>query len=242
MSSWLQNFASPLKFTIFHPQWLSNRYHKHSRKLLRTIENSLVLDIGSGNSTHEHEFISNNRLIKLDYLLTNQLYEARPDIYGNSAKLPIRNEAIDIALFLEVMEHVDDDIGSLREIHRSLKPQGYLYISTPFIYPMHDRPSDFRRYTVYGIQKLLENNGFKIQDIKTHGNSIVTALQLFNLALLEICKYFEQISKSLSFAFALIMYPILIFNNLLALLTFPVKILDSSNFGYFIIAQKQKSG
>jgi hypothetical protein len=60
--------------------------------------------------------------------------------------------------------------------------------------------------------------------------------------MLEACKHFENFSKLLSFTFALTFYPIMLFNNLLAMLSFPAKALDSSNFGYFVVAQKQGPG
>ena len=47
---------------------------------------------------------------------------------------------------------------------RSLKPSGVLVGSTPFIFPIHDEPSDSWRFTKYGLETLFE----KCQDIEIY--------------------------------------------------------------------------
>lgn len=40
-------------------------------------------------------------------------------------------EDYNLVLSVDVMEHIEDDIGVMRNIYQSLKPGGYLFISTP---------------------------------------------------------------------------------------------------------------
>ena len=46
-------------------------------------------------------------------------------------ELPFGNASLDTVLFLEVLEHLDDDRGALREVNRVLVPSGRLIVSVP---------------------------------------------------------------------------------------------------------------
>jgi len=72
-------------------------------------------------------------------------------------------EFYDTAFCLEVMEYVYNPLQVLKNIAHFLKPDGKLYISFPFLYPIHP-PSgtDYLRYTKYGAEKLLVEAGFEI--------------------------------------------------------------------------------
>jgi 2-polyprenyl-3-methyl-5-hydroxy-6-metoxy-1,4-benzoquinol methylase len=50
---------------------------------------------------------------------------------GSCFSIPYPDETFDAVLFCEVIEHVEDDVAALREIHRVLKPGGRIVVSTP---------------------------------------------------------------------------------------------------------------
>jgi len=83
-------------------------------------------------------------------------------------QLPFEEGKLDTVVFLEVLEHLSDDLGGIREIHRVLVPGGKLVLSVP-IPPgetNEDDPWGHKRegYTLEELQALLENQGFEIQD------------------------------------------------------------------------------
>ncbi len=53
-----------------------------------------------------------------------------PLIVYNGKKLPFKSNTFDIVTFIEVIEHVDNPSGVLREINRVLKKDGILHITT----------------------------------------------------------------------------------------------------------------
>lgn len=81
--------------------------------------------------------------------------------------LPIADERIDTALFLEVLEHLVDDGAALREICRVLRPGGRLILSVPV------PPGEVNENSAWGhkregyelreIVHLLETNGFEVE-------------------------------------------------------------------------------
>ena len=74
----------------------------------------------------------------------------------------------DMAFCLEVMEYIFNPVQALKNINCVLKNAGILYISFPFIYPIHPpHGKDYLRYTIHGATKLLDETGFSIEHV-TH--------------------------------------------------------------------------
>lgn len=76
---------------------------------------------------------------------------------------------------LEVMEYIYDPIGALRNLYWLSMPGATLYISFPFVYPIHEpKESDMMRYTRYGAMRVLKESGWETQEVvprlSTHGN------------------------------------------------------------------------
>lgn len=44
---------------------------------------------------------------------------------------PLQDESVDIAFMSHVVEHLHSPIHALKEVHRALRPKGYLYVETP---------------------------------------------------------------------------------------------------------------
>lgn len=76
-------------------------------------------------------------------------------------------QKFDVVFCIEISEYLWNPVQALQNICTLLKQNGILYLSTHFVYPVHD-PSedDYLRYTRAGIAKLLEKTGFKIEEIK----------------------------------------------------------------------------
>jgi len=73
----------------------------------------------------------------------------------------------DVAFCLEVSEYLWNIVQALENINLLLKKGGILYFSTHFIYPVHKpEGQDFIRLTKWGVEKLMEKAGFKIEELK----------------------------------------------------------------------------
>jgi SAM-dependent methyltransferase len=73
----------------------------------------------------------------------------------------------DLILCSSVLEHVYDCREAVARIHRALKPGGKAIISVPLLFPYHDAPDDFWRFTEYGVRRMLA--GFSAVEIKHRG-------------------------------------------------------------------------
>ena len=93
------------------------------------------------------------------------------------------DNSIDTVLLLDVMEHLPFPDRALKEIHRVLKPQGLCILQIPFLYPIHDAPLDFQRWTCYGLKIVITQQGFTLKDLTPRGKPLETTTMLLNIAL-----------------------------------------------------------
>jgi SAM-dependent methyltransferase len=107
----------------------------------------LTLDIGAQNSPYAPHF---PRRIALD-LRQGAGVHLRADAHA----LPFVDRSFDVVLCTEVLEHLIEPQRGIDEMFRVLKPGGQLLLTTRFLFPIHDAPDDYFRYTKYGLRHLL---------------------------------------------------------------------------------------
>jgi SAM-dependent methyltransferase len=86
---------------------------------------------------------------------------------GLAEELPFADESFDLVTALDVVEHLDDDVAGLQEMHRVLKNDGKTLIFVPafmWLWGVQDDISNHRiRYTRKEIVERLEKSGFTIE-------------------------------------------------------------------------------
>jgi len=99
-----------------------------------------------------------------------------------------------IVFCLEVMEYIWSPMTALINIKRFLKPNGILYISFHFLFPHHHPAvSDCLRYTRSGVEKLLKETGFGIEEIVPRTTVVPDILKEFCEAESKIYNYPSEI-------------------------------------------------
>jgi len=86
---------------------------------------------------------------------------------GEAEKLPYPDQSFDLVTALDVVEHLDDDLAGLREMHRVLKPGGHVMMFVPafmFLWGVQDDVSHHRRrYTMKQLKDRVAAAGFEIE-------------------------------------------------------------------------------
>ena len=132
-----------------HLSYWESEYYKNAIKgFIKEIDNPserIVLDIGCGDGRFT-ELLLNlgyKKIIATDidikpllslheYAVKNKFEENILIIRCNAARLPIQNDKVDIVLAIGVLYYLNEDFeSSIKEIYRTLKPEGLLINSEP---------------------------------------------------------------------------------------------------------------
>jgi len=106
-----------------------------------------------------------------------------PDVCGLAWQLPFADASMDAALCTQVLEHVPVPATVLNEAARMLRPGGFLVVSVPQAWRLHEEPYDFFRFTRYGLAHLLAEAGLEVVSISAQGGAWMTVGQTINNAL-----------------------------------------------------------
>lgn len=119
-----------------------------------------VLDVGCGLMPYKPLILSPpsraESVIGLD--IPNEKYQ--PDLIWDGRSIPLPDASVDSAMLTEVLEHCPDAEQVLTEVNRVLRPGGFLFLTVPFIWPIHEVPYDEYRYTPYSLGRILKASGF----------------------------------------------------------------------------------
>ena len=150
-------------------RFLASRFIYKNRSLL----GDKILDFGSGNGHYEF-FLKDlvGTYLKCDILNENV------DILLNQNKIDISDNYFSSVICLDVLQHSENPKKNIKEIHRVLKPNGFLILSVASNCPEADF-LDFSRWSKKGIENLLENNNFK--DIEIHQRGGIFFLLMTNI-------------------------------------------------------------
>jgi len=177
----IRDLAKLVRWTPLHPQWLLGQ-----RRVPTGIASAtgIVLDIGAADRWITPHLSRDTTYVALDYPATgNEFYDARPDVFGDASRLPFGDSSVDNVVCLEVIEHLRDPASALSEIRRVLKPDGRAWISIPFMYPIHNEPYDFQRFTEYGLRREAARARLEILDLEHSGQAVRAAGLMMCLAL-----------------------------------------------------------
>jgi len=129
--SWIRWYAKILPFKA-----------KRTIKILKNYKNSdaVLLDVGCSTGL-TLGFIAKEFKNVIGYDIDKKAIEVAKKrfermgvkakfILGDGEKIPLKNNSVDIVTSIEVFEHMNEPLKMLAEIHRVLKPDGILHITT----------------------------------------------------------------------------------------------------------------
>lgn len=122
-----------------------------------------VLEIGARAAVNQEE-LSNLRALIPNASYVGVDMQAGPgvDLVADATALPFDNASFDLVLCLETLEHAREPWRMCAEITRVVKKKGAVILSSQQNFPIHLHPSDYFRYTPYGLASLLPERWEKV--------------------------------------------------------------------------------
>ena len=138
------------------------------RALLAGIPCREILDVGAGSGVFSRQLIDAGSCTRS--VCVDPAYETeRTEQHGAGTLLFVRgieNPTQDLILMMDVLEHVEDDVGLLRTYTSTLPPGGHVLISVPafrFLWSGHDVFLEHhRRYTLGQIEAVVRAAGLDV--------------------------------------------------------------------------------
>jgi SAM-dependent methyltransferase len=97
-------------------------------------------------------------------------------VAGSVLEMPFPDHSFELAVSLDVIEHLEDDLTALREMRRTVAPGGALLVTVPayqWLWSGHDEINHHhRRYTRRSLQHVAEQAGWR-QARTTYFNSLL---------------------------------------------------------------------
>lgn len=138
-----------------------------------------LLDIGCG--ARPYEWIYRGRVrsaVGCDWP-AGEGTAVHPDVVADAVVLPFRSASFDTVLCTEVLEHVPEPEACVAELSRVLRPGGYLILTTPFFYWLHEQPRDFFRFTPFALERLATRHGLVPVHLAPRGDALAVVLDLW---------------------------------------------------------------
>ncbi len=154
-------------------------------------KSATVVDVGCGNGAFlsklmDSDYANISGVEAVEYPMLKKFLVKFVDIC--SERLPQKNASCDAATAWEVFEHIENPRHLIREIHRILKPGGFLFISVPNVFHLMSRlmflrQGNFPRWTD-------ENDHYNI-----FTNQVFKKLFLKEFDLIKKTYYLPEIGK-----------------------------------------------
>lgn len=131
-----------------------------------------VLDVGCGEMPFRSLINLGARYTGLDVPQAREFgMRGDGDIFSFDGRtIPFPDASFDNVLCTEVLEHAEDPVMLVSEMHRVLKPGGILLATVPFSARVHYAPHDYHRFTRFRIAQMLTR--FKDVEIAERGGDL----------------------------------------------------------------------
>jgi SAM-dependent methyltransferase len=147
---------------------------------LRLPARARILDAGCGSGRNMVDLVRHGGVTGIELSETSVRLARKRDvgevIEGSVLEMPFESDSFDLAASLDVIEHLEDDLGALGELRRVVAPGGSLLVTVPayqWLWSGHDEINHHhRRYTRRSLQRIGEQAGWQ-QVRTTYFNSLL---------------------------------------------------------------------
>lgn len=152
--------------------WYIGRQHiirKQLRNIVKDPEKTRILNVGSGTGAtipllERYGKVTNVEVS--DDAIEYAKSRGVETVKVKGIKLPFKANSFDLVVAFDVLEHIEDDRGALKEWNRVLSKGGKVMITVPaheWLWSSHDESlHHYRRYTVSEMHRKFNRAGFNV--------------------------------------------------------------------------------
>ena len=127
---------------------------------------------------------------------------------GYAENLPFETNSFDLALLVEVLEHLEQPEKAVEELARVLKVGGQAIVSMPFAFRIHGDPLDFTRWTEDKLRLVSRECGLEVLDFQWLGSGISAVFDALQ-SHLQRRNSESRLAVALTIAFRLLKGPVM---------------------------------
>jgi SAM-dependent methyltransferase len=153
--------------------WYQGRRHVLARAIgrLGLPAQAQILDAGCGSGRNMVELARLGTVIGVELSPTSVRLARERDvgevIEGSVMDMPFEDSSFDLTVSLDVIEHLEDDVGALHELRRVTKPGGVLLVTVPayqWLWSGHDEINHHhRRYSRDTLLAAARSGGWELE-------------------------------------------------------------------------------
>lgn len=190
----------------------------------------LTLEIGSYGTSDYKKYFANR--IGVD-IRPGKGVDQLASVYA----LPFPDNHFDNILCISVLEHLVEPQKAITEMQRVLKKNGKIIVSVPFLFPIHDAPNDYWRFTKYGLQILFKD--WRIIDLKGETNAQESLASLLQRLGFQSDIKMRYIFKTLIYLMSYILFKLpYLFKNIYGDIRKTKTEKDAFSGAFFLVAEK----
>ena len=146
-----------------------------------------ILDIGCGSGLMLNDLKNVGKTYGMDMSdeaigFSKEIFDGKVEKGSLPDQLPFKAETFDLVTALDVIEHIEDDTGSVQAIHSLLAPGGMCVFTVPaymFLWSGHDEVNEHkRRYTLPELKQKLAEAGFTVEKISYYNTFLFPLVYL----------------------------------------------------------------
>lgn len=156
-------------------------------RVLPELARGTVLDVGCGQVPYLELYESKaERVVCTDWpnsLHGNRFIDFESDL---NRRIETDDASVDTLLATDVIEHLSRPAVFFAEAARVLRPGGHLVVNSPFLYPIHEAPYDFHRYTLYAYEAMAKEAGLEVVKVWSVGGAGLVLADILAKAFIRI--------------------------------------------------------